>query len=57
MSNCRTHVHLRQGYSELAPAYFDACGAVQQQSCYTGDQPVLFYSDLPRGYTWIGHTD
>lgn len=39
----------RERYSELAPAYFDACRAAQQ-SCYTGDQPVLFCSDLPSGY-------
>jgi two-component system response regulator YesN len=40
-------------YSQIAPAYFEACRAAQQ-CYYTGDQSVLFFSDLPASY---GHPD
>ena len=40
-------------YSQIAPAYFEACRAAQQ-CYYTGDQSVLFFSDVPGS---CGHPD
>lgn len=40
-------------YSQIAPAYFEACRAAQR-CYYTGDQSVLFFSDVPSSY---GHPD